>query len=94
MNSAKDDVARNACISGHTHGWPPGRRSFSVAFERLDLAPGRHEVVVAVYDDGWTTRLAEHRCELTVRGEGPEGAPLAPPHRWEALDLPPDQPAS
>jgi len=72
----------------------PGRRSFSVAFERLDLAPGRHEVVVAVYDDGWTTRLAEHRRELTVRGEGPEGAPLAPPHRWEALDLPPDQPAS
>lgn len=59
-----------------------GREQLEVTFERLDLAPGRHQVVVAVYDRSWGTCLGEHRATLDVRGEGPDRAPLAPPHEW------------
>jgi lipopolysaccharide transport system ATP-binding protein len=59
-----------------------GREQLAVAFERLDLAPGRHEVVVALYDHRWQTCLGERRAPLDIRGVGADRAPLAPPHEW------------
>ncbi|HEU5085475.1 MAG TPA: ABC transporter ATP-binding protein [Acidimicrobiales bacterium] len=57
--------------------------AFEVAFERLDLTPGRYEVVVSVHDHGWAECLGQQRVELDVRGQGPDGAALAPPHVWQ-----------
>jgi lipopolysaccharide transport system ATP-binding protein len=59
-----------------------GPEDLHVAFERLDLAPGAYDVVVAMFGDGWSTRLDERRSTIRVEGEGPDGAVLAPPHEW------------
>ena len=56
--------------------------SFTVDFERLDLAPGDYEVVIGLFDQAWGRCLAEERRALLVRGDGPDGAALAPPHEW------------
>ena len=58
----------------------PGR---AVCFARLDLAPGEHVIEGALFSADWSVRLdlAAPR-PLLVRGQGPDTAPLAPPHEW------------
>lgn len=53
-----------------------------LVFERLDLAPGDHEVTVSIWDREWTELLAGTRTPLAVSGDGPDRAALAPPHEW------------
>lgn len=53
-----------------------------LVFERLDLNPGRYDVVVSLFTSDWDVCLNDQRWALQVRGEGPERAALAPPHEW------------
>ena len=55
----------------------------AVCFARLDLAPGEHGVEGALFSADWSARLDEAGpTPLLVRGDGPDTAPLAPPHVW------------
>ncbi len=56
-----------------------------VVFERLDLAPGRYEVLVGLYSADWSSRFDEQRIRLDVSGDGPARAALAPPHEWQRV---------
>lgn len=63
--------------------------SVRVRFDRLDLAPGDHAVEVTAFAADWSEPLAEPTLvHLSISGEGPDTAPLAPPHTW-SWDLPP-----
>lgn len=72
----------------------PGAEELRVDFDRVDLAPGRYDVQVALFDRSWRRQLAHQRVPLQVRGDGPDRAFLAPPHQWSRRSLPHDQPGS
>jgi lipopolysaccharide transport system ATP-binding protein len=61
---------------------PPRRQVLRVQFDRLDLAPGRYEVIVGVYASDWSRRHDERRVTIDVSGDGATRAALAPPHEW------------
>lgn len=60
-------------------------QAFKVVFERLDLAPGRYEVLVGLFSADWRNRFDERRCALEVSGDGPDQGALAPPHEWHRI---------
>ena len=62
-----------------------GRRSV-VRFDRLDLASGRHRVEVALFSPDWSALADEiEPLSLTVLGDGPDTAAMAPPHEWRQV---------
>lgn len=65
---------------------PAGRTARRVRFDRLDLTPGEHRVEVALFTPDWTEILDEvHALTVVVTGEGPDSAPMAPPHEWQIV---------
>ncbi len=81
------DLPKIVDVSTHAAGVGTGRLEGAgtvvLAFERLDLAPGRYTVEAGVYASEWE-RVYDFRApvaELEVRGAS--GEPLvAPPHAW------------
>jgi hypothetical protein len=63
---------------------PPGQEGAVLAIERLDLAPGRYRIEVALHDRSWRAMLDQRREAATLRvlGTASATAALAPPARW------------
>lgn len=63
---------------------PPGQAGAVLAIDRLDLAPGRYRVDVALHDRSWRATLDQRREAATLRilGTASASAALAPPARW------------
>lgn len=62
-----------------------GPHALHVAFDRLDLAPGRYALTVSAFSSDWRRRLGHQGCEIDVIGDGPAQASLAPPHEWRRI---------
>jgi hypothetical protein len=70
---------------------PPGQEGAVLAIERLDLAPGRYRVEVALHDRSWRATLDRRSEAATLRiiGTASATAALAPPARWTVGPLDP-----
>ena len=70
--------------SGISVGRLESDQSVSLAFERLDLAPGEHVVDVGLYSADWETVYDYHWHNYGLHVSGPSGSKgaLRPPHGW------------
>lgn len=68
-----------------TIGTVEGVGRVTLRLDRVDLNDGHCLVAVACYADGWTHAFDFHpsACRFTVRANGPDGAVLVTPYRWQ-----------
>jgi lipopolysaccharide transport system ATP-binding protein len=72
-------------MSGVSIGRLEGDSSVTLAFDRLDLAPGEHAIDVGLYSADWETVFDYHWHNYVLHVHGPGGVKgaLRPPHGWQ-----------
>jgi lipopolysaccharide transport system ATP-binding protein len=71
--------------SGVSLGRLESTSTVTLAFDRLDLAPGEHVIDVGLYSADWETVYDYHWHNYALHVSGPGGVKgaLRPPHGWE-----------